>query len=113
MDNKRHLERLSGSIIYEKLEAKNMNEITNYDELSKDELITLLKARNKPEELEKRTTQRNSGNSNYEFERKIQMLKSEYPNLSNDAIKKLVFLKDNRRFIETEDGITVEKVEEK
>ena len=63
----------------------------------------------KVELAEKKTVQKAS-NTN---EDKELLLQRQYRHLGNDAIKHLVLLKDSRKFIETEDRITVEKVEEK
>lgn len=103
----RHLEKLSGSIIYEKTEDDKMLEVKNLERLSKEELIELLQ---KKEESVKRTTM--SGNSNYDYDRKFITLKNQYPHLSDNAIKHLVFLKDSRKFIVENNEITLEKTEE-
>ena len=63
----------------------------------------------KKEEMAEKKTVQKASNTN---ENKILMLKRQYSHLSDDAVKHLVHMKDNRKFVETEDGMTVSRVEE-
>ena len=82
----------------------------NYEKLA-DMIVekTAKKEAPKVELAEKKTVQKAS-NTN---ENKELLLQRQFPTLTDRAIKHLVLMKDNRKFIATEDGITVEKVEEK
>jgi hypothetical protein len=114
MDNERHLVKLQDEKFKIIMEEDKMNEITNYDELSREEMIALLRAKPREELAEKsikRTYQGGYGGLTHEG--KIALLSQKFPNLGPRSLELLCAQKDRRRFVETEDGISVVEVEEK
>ena len=90
----------------EKLEETKLEEPAENVELKKAlERISKLE-----ENLAEKKTQAKPSNTNEDKEIKLHR---QYRHLSDDAIKHLVQLKDNRKFEITEDGISVKEVEEK
>lgn len=91
------------------LEIKSDETKTEMANLKKEIEVLRSMIPKKEELAEKKTANKPSiANEKKEF-----LLQRQFPELSEKAIKRLAFMKDERHFIETEDGTTVEKVEEK
>lgn len=96
----------------EKLEEPKVE--FNKDEFKKEILEevkkTIVELLPKKEEMAEKKTAQKASNTN---ENKELLLQRQYRHLNDRAIKHLVQLKDNRKFIITDDGISVAEVEEK
>lgn len=90
-------------------EKPEVKEEFNYEKLA-DMIIERQKKETPKIELAEKKTAVKASSTN---ENKELSLHRQYRHLSNDAIKHLVMLKDNRKFITSEDGLTVAEVEEK
>lgn len=109
---KKHLQRLSGGIIYEK-GVINMEDLSQRELYlkSKEELVDMILNRKEELAVKKTSFSGSTGRYGLDYDEKFHKLKLEFPQLSEGAIKHLIYLKDNRKFVETEDGITVSNIE--
>jgi len=111
--NGKHLERLSAQIIYEGEDKMLDVKKSNLMELSKEELVERLLT--KSEEMAEKKTRQNQperlSQSLLEEQRILQLMRQH--NISRTCAERLYLEKLNRIFIETEDGISVERIEER